>query len=175
MKQVTDFRRFDPNPASVQKRAEAHPNAVRAGRATDMAKRFGRIGTVLTIATAGLEISQGASPSGVLVGVAGGVAGGTVGVPVGQALGIFAVGFIGEVTGHAPGAAAGAMVGGVLGTVIGSAVGSSFARYTYTSVIPQQVRELIDEGMKDAWDTITSSDPPQTIIVSDTPESRHHR
>ena len=166
---------YDPNPASVQKRAEAHPNAVRAGRATDMAKRFGRIGTALTIATAGLEISQGASPSGVLVGVAGGIIGGTVGMPVGQALGTSAVGLIGAVTGHGPGAAAGAMVGGVAGTVIGSMFCSWAARSAYTSVIPQQVRELIDEGMKDAWGTITSSDPPETIIVSDTPESRHYR
>ncbi len=162
---------YDPNPASVQKRAEAHPNAVRAGRATDMAKRFGRIGTALTIATAGLEISQGASPSGVLVGIAGGV----VGAPIGQQLGIFVVGLGGAAVSQAPGAATGTVVGGVAGTVIGSAVGSSFARYTYTSVVPQQVRELIDEGMKDAWDTVASADPPETIIVSDTPESRHHR
>mgnify|MGYP001626694306 CR=1 FL=1 len=51
---------------------------------------------------------------------------------------------------------------------------TQYLTLNHTNVIPS-IDEPIDESVKNAWGTITNSDPRETIMVSDTPESRHYR
>lgn len=109
------------------------------------AERFGRVGRVLgtvgmvvTGAVSVHELAAGASPSGVGISVVSGVVGSMIGVAV----------FAGV-------AATPAIV--VAGAAVVTAIAvSSVADWIWQEVVPQHMRDKVDEGLQDAWIDATS-------------------
>ncbi|MDN4173308.1 hypothetical protein QWY28_10170 [Nocardioides sp. SOB77] len=101
-----------------------------------VARRLPVVGALATVAFAGSDIAGGDSPSTVIVGEAGGIAGGVLGgaaVVGGAAL----LGVGAPVIAVAAGAA-----------VVGVGVGLA-AEYAYENWVPDEVRDKIDEGLRD--------------------------
>lgn len=123
-----------PNADSVARRAEASARAKGASPAlTAKAAKVGeRVGTVLTLALSGWEISQGASPGKVILETAAGF-------------------------GLAAGAAALGVSAPVWGVVVGSAIIVYGVGKAYESWVPLRTRERIDEGIRDVWDATVGS------------------
>ncbi|TGO05261.1 hypothetical protein [Serinibacter arcticus] len=139
------------NPAVKAAAAAANPSGMKvdAEELADAARRLGRagkvlpiVGPVLDVVLAGSDIAQGDSPSSVGIELVGGVAGGALAV---GALALAGVTL--PVWGTA------AVVGGAA-----LAVGWG-AKWAYEEIVPQDVREAIDAGIRDtasgAWDATT--------------------
>lgn len=126
-----------PNPDSVSRRAKASASskAIDTGIATKAGKFARGTGTVLTLALAGWEISNGTSPSRVALETTAGYVGSTIVIAGAAAL--------------AP------EMGAVILGVLGSAALSYSVRKAYGSWIPLQTRERIDEGISDVYETST--------------------
>lgn len=126
-----------PNSDSVSRRAKASASskAIDTGIATKAGKFARGTGTVLTLALAGWEISNGTSPSRVALETTAGYVGSTIVIAGAAAL--------------AP------EMGAVILGVLGSAALSYSVRKAYGSWIPLQTRERIDEGISDVYETST--------------------
>ncbi|MGL4176782.1 MAG: WXG100 family type VII secretion target [Dermatophilaceae bacterium] len=147
-------RRRSGNPAvrsgSKPPRAAALENAskpgTRAGNLSGLAddaavwgKRLARGGVVTAVALGAWELSQGKSPSTVAVETVTGIAVGAAGSAVVGA--VIAAGVVG-----AP------VVATVVGVVVVGAAATYAAGWAYEQFVPQDVREKIDEGIKDTWE-----------------------
>jgi len=126
-----------PNSDSVSRRAKASASskAIDTGIATKAGKLAKGTGTVLTLALAGWEISNGASPGRVAFETRAGYAGSALVITGAVALGFEA----------AP----------VRLTVAGSGLLAYGIRKAYGSWTPLQTRERIDEGISDVYETST--------------------
>lgn len=147
-----------PRASSVVKRIAVHPMTGEVESLATVASRISHIGGIITVGASGLEIYQGASPSAVLVGAIGGVAGGTLGAQLGMAIGTS-----GLLANPAVAVASGAAV--TIGLTIS---GGYVSRTLYTYSVPQHVRDLIDEGLNDTWNTFAH--PDASHLVSDVPQ-----
>ncbi|MGL5817747.1 MAG: hypothetical protein ACRCYR_09315 [Phycicoccus sp.] len=147
-------RRRSGNPAvrsgSKPPRAAALENAskpgTRAGNLSGLAddaavwgKRLARGGVVTAVALGAWELSQGKSPSTVAVETVTGIAVGAAGSVVVGA--VVAAGVVG-----AP------VIATVVGVVAVGAAATYAAGWAYEEFVPQDVREKIDEGIKDTWE-----------------------
>lgn len=126
-----------PNPDSMSRRAKASASSktIDTGIATKSGKFTKGTGTVLTLALAGWEISNGASPGRVALETT--------------------AGYVGSALVIAGAAALAPEMGAVALGVLGSAALSYGAGKAYESWIPLQTRERIDEGISDAYETST--------------------
>jgi len=126
-----------PNSDSVSRRAKASASskAIDTGIATKAGKLAKGTGTVLTLALAGWEISNGASPGRVAFETRAGYAGSALVITGAVALGFEA----------AP----------VRLTVAGSGLLAYGIGKAYESWTPLQTRERIDEGISDVYETST--------------------
>lgn len=129
-------------PPSARSLANASKPGTRASRLAGLADDAGRAakllargGVVTAVVLGGYEIAKGESPSGVAVEtVAGLAAGAGVAVLVGA----------GVIT---------APVWGTIAIGVGAGVAATAAAgWAYEQFVPQETREKIDEGLKDAWD-----------------------
>ena len=120
---------------SRRAKASASSKTIDTGIATKAGKFAKGTGTVLTLALAGWEISNGASPVRVALETT--------------------AGYVGSALVIAGAAALAPEMGAVAVGVLGSAALSYGAGKAYESWIPLQTRERIDEGISDAYETST--------------------
>ena len=141
--------RKPPREEAVQKRLDRRTGYKnKMAKAAKWSKGLGIVGLAITVATGGAEIAAGASPSSVgietIAGIGGGILGGAAVVAGAAALGVAAPAFAV--------AAGAAVVGGLVAWGAGAA---------YEHLVPQHVREKIDEGIRDTasavWDGAKSA------------------
>lgn len=132
---------LEPRQAAVEKRLARSGKLATAKQIGKISKRIGGIGTIVTGVVAVQELAAGGSPAevgiDVLSGAAGSAAGAVITVGIGLALGITA-----------------APVAVGIGAILGGAILASSSEWLWQHSIPQATREMIDEGITDAWNGV---------------------